>query len=275
MVSMSAVWDRTTEFLSDNLAGVTPIAVGALFLPVSLKGNLQPLAATATDGPRLAIAAIGLLLSIIILWGSLVLIAMAADAARTDRDARALAMRRLPMAVLVWLILLVILVVLVLPFLFILSAYHVDVAGMANGVRQPLPDGIALPLIVCGVIILPLALWIWARFASVLLPVVVAEQRGMAAFSRSFALTGGLALRIIGVFILYFAVSQVASLATKTVFGSVLRLLDSGDGAVSLAGVLTAVAVGVVETIFSVLIAVFTAKLYVALRAAREGDPAA
>lgn len=275
MVSMSAVWDRTTEFLSDNIAVVTPVAVAAFFVPASLKGNLQPLTATAGQGLRLGIGLLGVLLSVVTLWGTLVLTAMAIDAAQPVRDARARATARLLPAIGLWLLVLAGLIALMLPFLLIFTLYGVDMAAMANGVRQDLPDGVALPLIVCALVVVPLGLWLWTRFTSVLIPVVVAESRGLRAFGRVHALTRAAGWRIVGVYILYFVVSQVAALATKTVFGTVLRLLDNGDGAVSLAGVLTAVAVGAVETIFSVLLAVFTAKLYVALRSVHEGAPAA
>lgn len=271
MVSMSAVWDRTTEFLSDNLAAVTPIAVGAFFVPMSLKGNMQPLAATAEPLLRSGLGLVGVALSIVSLWGTLALTALAVDPARPVRHAHQLALRRLLPAVGVWLIALAVFIALLLPFLLLFALYGVDLGAMINGTRQPLPDGLALPLIVCVLVLVPSGLWLWTRFASILFPVIVIEQRGVRAFGRVFALTGGAGWRIVGVFLLYFAVSQVAAFATKTVFGSVLRLLDPSDGALSLASVLTAVAVGVVETIFSVLLAVFTAKLYVALRSVYEG----
>lgn len=275
MVSMSAVWDRTTEFLSDNLAAVTPVAVGAFFVPMSLKANLQPLAETAGSSLRTGIGLVGLVLSIVTLWGTLALTAMAVEAAPPARDARRLATQRLLPAIGVSLAALAVLVALCVPFLILFAAYGVDLVAMASGVRQPLPDGIALPLIAGALVIVPFGLWLWTRLAAVALPVIVAERRGIGVFGRVFALTGGAGWRIVGVFILYFAVSQVATLATKTVFGSVLRLVDQSDSAVSLASVLTSVAVGAVETIFSVLLAVFTAKLYVALRSVQAGASAA
>ncbi len=75
--------------------------------------------------------------------------------------------------------------------------------------------------------------------------------------------------KIIGMLILYGIVAGVAILATRTVFGSVLRLVLGGDGLVTTASVLTALIGAVVQTVFVVLAAAFTAKLYLAVRDAR------
>ena len=46
MVNMGNVWDRTTEFLSDNLGAVVPIALLTIFVPQSISGAIK-LAGTA------------------------------------------------------------------------------------------------------------------------------------------------------------------------------------------------------------------------------------
>jgi hypothetical protein len=99
---------------------------------------------------------------------------------------------------------------------------------------------------------------------------LVAEQRGLSALLRSLALTRGLTLKLVGVLLLYIIVSQVAALATRTVFGAILGLFTIGAGPVNVATIVTAIAVAVVQTIFSVLAVVFTARLFVAVRAGRE-----
>ena len=70
--------------------------------------------------------------------------------------------------------------------------------------------------------------------------------------------------------LLYLIVSFVAQKAVQFVFGALLGLMFGGGGAVSLAGVLTSILVGVVATAFTVLAAAFTTRLYLALRDARE-----
>ena len=72
--------------------------------------------------------------------------------------------------------------------------------------------------------------------------------------------------RLIGIVILYFAVSQVAGLAAKTVFGTGFRLAGGGAaGTIGVGTVLTAIIVAAISAVFSTLAAVFAAKLYVAV----------
>jgi hypothetical protein len=99
---------------------------------------------------------------------------------------------------------------------------------------------------------------------------MVMERRGVGLFARSFRLTRGITWKVIGVLILYFIVSQVSGLATKLVFGAVFGLIAGGNGPGSVSMVLTSVLVAAVSTAFAVLAAAFTAKLYLAIRDARE-----
>ena len=43
IATMSTVWDRTAEFLSDNLAALTPLVLLGIFVPLTLLGSLMPL----------------------------------------------------------------------------------------------------------------------------------------------------------------------------------------------------------------------------------------
>jgi hypothetical protein len=72
------------------------------------------------------------------------------------------------------------------------------------------------------------------------------------------------------VLILYFIVSQVSELATKFVFGGVLGLIAGGNEPGTFAMVLTSILVAAVSTAFDVLATAFIAKLYLAIRDARE-----
>lgn len=268
MVTMSAVWDRTTEFLSDNLGAVVPIALAAIFLPASIQGNLQPLAATAAQPLRVGLGLFGLLLSLVSMWGQLVLVAMVVA---PGESATALATRRLPVVIGVSIALLAGFALLALPLIAILAGYGFAFADVMAGQRPKFPDGAGGPIALYIVVLLPVVLWLAARLA-LTSPVVAAERRGLGAIARSFALTRGLALRIVGVILLFAIVAWIATLAAQTVFGSILQLVAGGDGPISLATILTAIIVSVVSTGFSVIASVFVAKLYLAARAERP-DP--
>jgi len=267
MVTMSSVWDRTTEFLSDNLGAVTPLALGAIFVPISIQGSLAGVANAAQGA--IAVQAISLLLSLVSYWAKLAIIALAIDPAVNRAAATRIATARLPVAILLGLIVFALLVVVILPVIVALAAAGFDFQGALSHKTMTLPPAVsgfaALYLLVAGVFLF----WLAARLV-LLGPVIVNERRGIGAFARSFALTRGLTWRIIGVILLFAIVVSVSTLAAKLVFGSIFALMFGRDGGVSLATVLTSILVAGVATSFTVLATAFTAKLYLAARDYRE-----
>jgi hypothetical protein len=116
-------------------------------------------------------------------------------------------------------------------------------------------------------------IWLIARLSTVS-SVVVAERRGLGAFGRSWALTRGYALRIVGAGLLLVIVGNVAVLAAQTVFGSIFRIVLGNEGVMNAATVLTALFVAIVSAAFTTVLTTFFAKLYVALAArAKVADP--
>lgn len=270
MVKMGDVWDRTVEFLGDNLPEILPIALFAIFLPTSISGSLEGLQATAGRGPAIALGVLSVGLAIIQLWGQLAIAALAIDGG-IGRHAGRVATARLLPAIGVYLILFVALFLLFVPAVAILVAGGVDLTALGAGdsaLQQAAPGtiGIAATYMIAMAVV---ALFVAARLI-VLTPVIVAERRGVGAFGSSFALTRGLTWKIVGVLILFAIVAIVAILAAQTVFGSILGLIAGGDGPVTVASVITAVVVAAVTTAFTVLASAFTAKLYVAVVRVRD-----
>lgn len=273
MVSMGTVWDRTAEFLSDNLGTVLPIALGAMFVPAAVKGSLAGLQQGAAPGLAFGLVVGTLLLAIVSFWGQLAITALALDPA-IGRKAVHEATQRLPAALLVTLVLFAGLFLFALPLGFILGLSGVDIGSFAAGGTPPIPPAASLSVLLYILALLPLILWLFARLV-VLVPVVVGEKAVFGAIPRSWSLTRGSALRIIGVLILYAVVAMVAYLAATTAFGAVITLIAGrGEDGLSLATVLTVIVGGAVSTAFTVLGTAFTAKLYLALRADKEAVPA-
>jgi hypothetical protein len=274
MIDIGAVWDRTTEFLSDNLAAAVPLALAGLFVPLCLWSSLAPLAGTAAAGEKAAIYGTELVLGLWMLWGKLAIVALSLAPNEARGAAARVAMQRLPAAIIVWLALGVAFAVFLAPIFLALLAGGYDFAAAAAGRTPPPPGGAALALLI---LYLPVMLAVLAAVGprlALVLPAVVAERASIGAIMRSVRLTRGLWLKVFGLVLLYLIVSAVSALATKLVFGSVLRLVFGDTGPLSLAAVLTSVLVAVVSTIFTVLAAAFTAKLYLAVRDAREGSAA-
>lgn len=274
MVNIGSVWDRTTEFLSDNLSAVVPLALAAIFVPLCLWASVAPLAAGATPAQKTAIYAGLLLLSLWTMWGKLAITALALAPDGGHGAAAHTATRRIGPAILVSLVLGLLGLAVVAPILVALGLGGYDFAAAMSGTTPDMPGGGAVAFVLLYSVVLLIAFLFVAPRLALVTPVVVAERRGPGAILRSVRLTGGVAFKILGVLVLYVIVTEVAQLAARFVFGSLFRLAFGDDGTVSLASVLTAIVVGVVATVFAVLAAAFTARLYLAVREAREGSAA-
>ena len=272
IATMSTVWDRTTEFLSDNLASVTPIALLGIFVPLTLLGNLMPLMKSDGQIADLTIGVIALLLSLVTIWGGIAITALAFDPPAGRSAAVATANRRFLPVLGISLLTALIALVLVMPIGVALGMSDMDMTALAAG-RQPAPPTNAGGVRFAGLyflVLVPFLLWAYARFVLLITPIMVMERRGFGVYGRAFVLTRRIGWKVIGLILLYAIVSWVASAAANTVFGSVFRLLIGGEGAVTLASVLTHIVVAATSTIFSVLATAFVAKLYLATRDARE-----
>jgi len=269
MVKMGTVWDRAAEFLTDNLPAILPIALFAFFVPLSIMGSLGPVLNAQAAGLAYALWIIVFALAALVNWGSLTLVAMALE--RTDKvggEPGAIAARRLVPALAVWLAIGGLVVLLSLPVVLTLASAPREAGTLS------IPVAVAWPLMIYLVCAIVAAIWLLARLILVY-PVIVAEKRWFGAIWRSWKLTRGVGLRIVGVLLLYFLVVIVGMLATQTVFGSIFKLIAGPDGGLSLSSVLTSVMTAVVGTGFSVIVPVFTARLYLALDAAERDRAAA
>jgi hypothetical protein len=274
MVTMSATWDRATEFLSDNPGPVAAIAGLTLFLPNVAEGIVGPLQAAAEPGGRLGLSIVSLVLSLIGVFGQTALIALALDPTLGRDGAFRTAARRFGPMIAVSVAVLAIVIALCLPPLFLVALDGIDLAAMQEGAVPNLSPGNALLITLYLLILLPFLFWLLAR----LLPlggVVVAERRGLGAIRHAFALSRGLTMKLIGVVILFCVVAGVAILATKTVIGSIARLLIDGRGTLDAPTVITAIAAALVSAIFTTLATAFVAKLYIACAGRAGAAPTA
>ncbi|WP_264941312.1 hypothetical protein [Sphingomonas caeni] len=259
---MGTVWDRTAEFLTDNFAAILPISLLAYFVPLSIQGSLEPVMENASAGLALTLSLIGLAFAGLVTWGWLAITAMALD---HPGDPGSVGLRRLVPALLVSVVTFGGICLLALP-----PILTVGVSGRGiDDLSMSLPLPVLWALSIYCLLAIVAAVWLTARLI-LAYPVVVAEKAMFGAIPRSWRLTRGVALPIVGVTLLYAIVSTVATLATKLVFGSVFTLVAGPGGALSLSSVLTSVMVAAVQTAFFALVPVFAAKLYQALIGAQH-----
>lgn len=272
IATMSLVWDRTAEFISDMLAPLTPLVLIGLFVPLSLLGNLLPLMGSSGEAGDWTLGVVVVLLSLVTHWAGLAITALAIDPAAGRASAVAIANRRLLPLVGVGLVTLAAMIVLLLPIGIALDLDGMPMAVLASGKLQPgdVNGGALAFATLYGMVLCVVLFWAYARCIVLITPIMAAERPGLGVFARNFVLTRRIAWKVIGVLLLYVVVSWVASAATKTVFGSIFALLIGGEGTITLAGVLTHIVSAGVSTLFSVLAVAFLAKLYLASRDARE-----
>lgn len=269
MVRMGDVWDRTTEVLAGRGAMIARIAALTMFLPGVIQ-DAVPLVLGTGGAARATAVVVFLLFVAATLVGSLALTAVSSDPVIDEPAAYRIATAAMPATVAIVLVLVALTAVLLAPAFLLLLHSGIDYQAAAAGLPQTnvspgAVGGAALYTVVFSLF----ALWAGARLLP-LYAVIVGERPGLGAIPRTFALTRGLGLRIVSVLILYVIVTGVAVLAVQSVVGLILRLvLGAEQGA--LATFLTAVAVGVATTAFGAIQPVFAARLYAAIRQAREG----
>src|SRR3954469_13298131 len=121
MVRMGTVWDRTAEFLGDNVSDILPVALFAFFVPASIGGNFDALRAGGGPTLPMLLALVQLAFAVLSFWGTLTITAMGLDLV-SDRSAGRVALSRLPAAVLVMVLLLAAILMLAAPIPAVLAA---------------------------------------------------------------------------------------------------------------------------------------------------------
>lgn len=276
VVKMGAVWDRTTRFLRANSGAVITIVGLAIFLPTVVSGVVQ--AAMVGDDPTASSAAgfvVSLIASIVTLIGQIALVALAIDATLGTNGAFSVAGRRLLPVIGVSILLSLLFALLLLPMLLVFFSSGIDWAALQAGDTSAMPElsaGMGIFMLVYFLALIPIFFWLGARF-SVLLPVIVWEKLGVGAIGRSFRLTRGYALKIVGIFILFGIVALVALMAFGGVFGAIFALTAGGIQGFTVGAVLMTIVTGLLTAVFTVIYTVFLTKLYKSL--IEEAEPAA
>jgi hypothetical protein len=267
MVKMGTVWDRTIEVLNGRTGMIAPIALLGMLLPSVVRDGF---AAYSTPG-TMQFALVGIVLAIgtlaAMLWAQLAIVGIATDPATDAASARRQASARLLPALGITALLTALAMLLAVPPVIVLLQSGFDFAAAANGTSAQMTAptaGAAGFTALYGLAYLVVAIWIGARLV-LLNPVILTARRGIGAIRRSVQLTKGLTWRIIGVLILFAIVMLVSTWAAQSVTGIIFRLALGADGIVT-ATFLSGIAATIVTTAFTVLAAVFTAQLYVAVR---------
>lgn len=267
-VGIGAVWDSAVEAVRGRLGLLVPMAALTLFLP----GVIQAALALYTGGmsgdvpvapgPGGASLRFVLMLGLLALtfWGALAITAITGDPAVDAAEAKRRASARLLPLLGVSIVLGIALSLLIVPVVVALVRSGADMAAMGAGTMPTLSAGASTFVGLYGLFVTVLLLWLLARLLP-LVPVVLNERLGLRAIGRSFRLTRGLALKLVGALLLYLIVLYVATSAAQWVTFIPLRLI-LGAERIGVAAFLAAVVGALVAAGFSLLAYAFTAQLY-------------
>lgn len=269
---MGTIWDRTTDFIADALPAILPFATLA-FAATAIQSVTEGMISTASAPVSLALRAAVLALVLVALFARVAVVSLALGTLDATSRAADIARRRYIFVVGIHLATLVIGVVLALPAIGLVRYGGVSWQDMANlqpGAINAMPARVRVALGLYGLVAAVGAFWVFVRL-SLAQAVAVADGGVLSALRQSFALTRGHAFKITGVLILLTIVSFVATKAVQTVFGSVLGLIADSSGPLSPGTVITAIAVALAATAFTLLSDVFFAKFYLAVRGNSAG----
>ncbi len=262
MVNMGNVWDRTAEFLSANARVLLPIALVAMALPNAI--NVLVGGATATLSPAI-VQGYALVCALIALWGQLAVAALALDPNGGRSAAMARATGGFGRAVGAMLIVVAAILVLALPIVGVFVANGVDLAALrTSGMTQAaLTRGTAMFVSLYALALMVVVIVVAIRLA-LLYPVIVAEGGVIGAIKRAWALSRGMVWKMIGVWLLFGVVYLVANAAITTAIGTVLGLFVDMASPFSVGRIIVAILSGLVTAAFTLIVAAFSAKLYLA-----------
>ena len=268
MISMGLVWDRAMAVISGRLGILLTLATLLLIVPPIGQAALDALSGTsfAVRSTQMAAAFIVFLAAAM---GAIAMTAVASNPAVDRDEALAIGRRRLGPFIGVSALVGVIFGLAIIPgaLLLALSGFDVEqarMAGVQTGLNMP-----TLAIALLYFIVLAAAI-VWA--SARLLPlgaVIVNERRGAGAIRRSFALTRGSSLKLIGVLILYLLIFFVVLMAATSVVGVIVRLLPGPDNPI-LVSLVVAGVTALVTALFTILQMAFAAQLYLAARDAHD-----
>ena len=269
-VRIGTVWDRTVEVLQGRGGLLFMLALAFMVVPsligsaIALFGGSAP-GMPVDAGLRTVATVVNIASTLLLLSGLLAVTAVASDPRVDGRDAISTGLIRLGPTVGLLLLVMIVAALALVPLAwltFAAGATYDATTGRIN-VSRASGGGIALAGSL-SLLVFFAGLWLSAKLVP-LFAVVVNERLGLRAFRRSFALTRGAAMRLMGVLILYGIVLVVVMAAATTVVGVVARLLLGGDAPASVAFVVAVVST-VVTALASVVQIVFYAQYYVAAR---------
>jgi hypothetical protein len=254
MITMSQIWDDAVVFIRRESALLVPLALATLYV-----GDVVSTLASGFSIPAERNGLVTVAIFAATIWsivGQLSIVSLVLKPGQSVGEAMAHGATRVGKVLLVALLLGLVVSVVLLP---------AGVAAVANGFNPAVPGTIEnLPGWVSVLILASAGLIVWMGVRLALMNAFIVDRNPgvIEAIKGGFALTRGIASRLLMVGVLYVLMLVVLGKAVQFVAGSMFALLGAAIGSAFAGTVLTALITGVVSTAMSLIATVFLATLY-------------
>ena len=260
-LSISQAWEETSAFIGNETRLLVPLALALLFLPPVAASlampNVKP-EEMGQSGPVLLVIFIQVVITAV---GFIAIARLALGRREQIGESIGHAARRMPAFLGTWLLV-------IFPLSFLI--------GVASAMAKVLVDSGNQAISIVGSLltILLLVILLLALVRNILSLAIASVEGGgpIQIVKRGFALTKGQVLRLLAAFLLFVMAGLVSVYAVTIVVGSLVSLLLGKPEPWTVSALLIAIAVSAVQAVWSVITAVFFARLY-AQRAGDVGAP--
>ena len=267
-LSISKAWDETRAILGRDGRHIATVAAALVLLPTALATTIAPTNPEVTGEPKAML--FGLIANLLSLVGTLSITAIALKPGVTVGESIAVGARRLP----------VVLGAMLMFFLPMAVLLAIIIAPNASGdtpqamIESLSNAGAAVNLIVLLWAIALLYLFIRFMFVS---PVAIADNAGpVALLKRSWALSRGNVLRLLGFLVMLIILLLVLSAVAGVMGGIVAALVAGPPEPMSVSALVVGLMAGLATMVVVILSALMAARLYVqGAEAAETPSPSA
>jgi magnesium-transporting ATPase (P-type) len=268
-LSISKAWDEASAFLRREARLVVPVALAMFTVPATLFGWYNP-----SGDPNQATGGLGwpltLILLVLAIAGQMTIAGMAIGWSGSIGSALAHALRR------VWGVLGSVLIVFfpLSVVLVLVIAVMVGNSGITDPTQITAESLAAVPGLSFVLLIMTLIfLFIATRLFQISAIGMVETANPVRILARSWQLTGGHFLRLVGTLLLILIASFVASIAVTVVVGSAMTLAAGEPQPYNLSALIVSLADGVVSAAISAISAALVGRIYVQLSAGQATVP--
>lgn len=259
-LSVTKAWNESVAFVKAEARLLFPLAFMLVALPAAVTRALVPVVPpgeTPPAGPWIAAAVLAMVAALV---GNLAISCLAIRPGVSVGEALAQAARRSPL--LVAAALLIVCAFLALAFMLSFVVALVVVGASAGSAATPGSAELGRAAVILAVVLIPVLVFFSARLL-LMAPVAAAERGGpFAIISRSWRLTQGNSVKLVGLILMLFLLALVLQVAVESVLGTLFILLAGPAQPGSISALLILLAMAALNMVLAVYVGTLVARIY-------------